>query len=226
MNGFSVTISVADGTYNQNSYLTIPALNGSGQVYLVGNETSPQNVLLTGINRGPIFFTGAGVFNIRGFTLSMTGAPIPNSGDPGAGVLALGNNVTVNVAKCRFGAVTSAHMSAGSGATINVDTGTITIFGSAQYHMSGDTNTSVRSRSLIAADLPDYVIANPVTFVAFIKMSNLSVSFFLYKTMTGAGFVTGTRYLVDKNSIINSNGSSTYYPGTVAGSQTSGGQYV
>ena len=47
-----------------------------------------------------------------------------------------------------------------------------------------------------------------------------------YASITGAANVTGPKFRVDYNGIMNSGGNGVnYYPGTVAGTVSTGGQY-
>jgi len=74
---------------------------------------------------------------------------------------------------------------------------------------------------------PSLVISTPITVQVFIaSLENANVILF-FSSITGAGNVTGQKYSATINGTINSNGGGVnYYPGTVAGSTASGGQYV
>ncbi len=84
LNGFNVTINIADGLYTYGSSVVLPPVNGSGSITIVGNIAAPNNCIISCTNGSTIFATG-GIYNytISGVKLQSLGTP---AGDPGAGV--------------------------------------------------------------------------------------------------------------------------------------------
>lgn len=225
MNGFTISINIANGTYNLSTALSAPQTNGSGSVAIIGNTGSPSSVVLNGLSTTVAFFLG-GTYSLTGLTVQVTGTP--PAGNSGDGLVAFGP-ARVNIENCRFGAANRGHIVGAQGARISINTGTITIFGGGLNHIRMESGATIFIPSSLVANFPDYVISIPgVNFgQSFIYADNVSTTYLFYKTLTGAGNVVGTRYIAATNAIINTPaGGPNYYPGTVAGITTSGGQYL
>jgi hypothetical protein len=105
--------------------------------------------------------------------------------------------------------------------TITIEAGA-----NASAHIVAETVGFV-NHSPLAANFPSLVILGPVTFSqAFITASTLGVAQMAYASITGAANVTGPRYLSALNGVVDSNGGGpNYFPGSVAGTTVTGGQY-
>ncbi len=69
-------------------------------------------------------------------------------------------------------------------------------------------------------------ISIPITVNAFILCTGISVFQVTYNSLTGGANVTGSRFTVQFNSFINTNGGGlNYFPGTTPGTVTTGSQY-
>ena len=220
MNGYSQKIHCADGAYQP---FVAGITNGVGTAYIEGNIGNPQNCTITTATNNQIcgFFTG-GNWGFGGFRLSTTG--------PAMDCLGLNNTGTYCLiyGSMRFGSAVRAHMSVGwlsvlwiaDSTQIYVESGA-----NAAYHLLatyanmlvGNLNTSIH---------PYWTFLGPVTFNQFNYTNNGGMTAVLYTSMTNPANVTGGRYLATLNGIINSNlGGANYYPGTIAGTTNSGGQY-
>jgi hypothetical protein len=80
----------------------------------------------------------------------------------------------------------------------------------------------------LPSQIPLYITASAaINIGTFIYATELSVIAFNWSTFTGFGNITGQKYNVSMNAVINSSGGGiNYYPGGTAGVASSGGQYV
>ena len=221
MNGYSQKIHCADGAYQP---FTAGVTNGVGTVFIEGNINNPQNVTITSTanNVNCAFFYG-GNWGMGGFRLSSVA--------PAMDCLALNNTGTVGTVygSMRFGPAARFHLSSGWISLLNIaDSTQITVESGANAvsHISstyanmlvGNLNTSIH---------PDITFQGPVTFsTSFSWTTNGGMSFVIYRNINNPSNVTGKKYLSQLNGIINVNQQGVnYYPGTVAGTTDTGGQY-
>lgn len=229
LNGFNLTINVADGAY---AAFTVPRINGSGIVSIIGNVASPGNVTVTGTNKSAVSLGNLyGDLIITGIETTCSGVlagdPIANYAMIGPGKLSLGN---VN-----FGACVGAHIYVSLNAQVTNSANAV------DWRIKGGaTGNALANGSFVFAQAggtflnnalggPDVIINNSLTLAgAFVYARHNSFIQFVYASLTlGAFTVTGQRYNVDQNSqIVSGTGSATYFPGTVAGAAGgSGGFY-
>lgn len=200
---FNVTINVADGTYTSTTTVN-GAWLGSGTVSVVGNTTTPANVIIN--PAGACFSVQAGG------VLTVSGMELRGSSGLVAGVAG-----RINVgAAVRFGAASAYHMYA-FGGFISV-TASYAIVGGALRHISGDTGGK-----LIATSLTITLTGTPAFSDVFIGVAEAgtSVRYFLN---TFSGSATGARYNASNGGYIGVNGAGTsYLPGNAAGTGTNFG---
>jgi hypothetical protein len=219
LNGYTVTIHVASGTYVENVYLRI--LNGNGSIVIIGNETTPANVHVNPAS-GPAVGWG-GTFATFGYTLrGLKLSGVADGVNPGCGLF--GGEGMVWLFNIEFGTASYAHMSL-SGGTITIDQpggshGTIRITGAAPWHMQ------INSKGWVNMYLPHLVIVGTPNFnTAYADVRDLSQITGAYTDITGTA--TGSRYNVIGNGIIDVGGRGTsYLPGNAAGTLATGGQYL
>jgi hypothetical protein len=216
LNGFSITISVAD--FSNYGKVTLPAVNGSGSIVLVGNVSTPDNCAIVSAAGSAVYVSG-GPYAMRGFKLS---AAAPLGGDPGSGVL-VGGSGNMTLGAMAFGACAGSHIE--SSGVCGVD-GPVFIRGGAKNHMLAEVNGSI---SLNPLTPPALTISTAVSFAsAFASSVILGVLYAIagYSSITGKANVTGKAFSADQNGTISVNGlGDGYFPGTVAGTRTNGGQY-
>jgi hypothetical protein len=221
LNGFSITINVADGTYQG---FFMQHINGSGQIHMNGDHANPSACIINGVNQsGAVFATGCAV-TFDGFRCQSSGSQPP--GDPMAALVSVYAGTNVLVDAVDFGPTLGEHMRAQAGGSFtNVNAGSPwRIMGSARafYFALNLSNFQVNGNGGPAISIP-----NPVTIQYFIQVSLQCWTQLIYGSLSGAGNVTGQRFEVDGNSTISTGGGGlNYYPGTVAGvAQTSSGGY-
>jgi hypothetical protein len=210
--GFDLTIQLADGLYSQATVFTAP-WTGGGKVIVNGNSSTPANVKLT-VAGNVITVQGVlpGLLDLQNFRLSSTsaGALVVNSG---VGRVRVSNLVFHT-------ATTAAHMNASGTAASIVAFGNYSITGGGTAHMD--------------AIYGGQILVNNVT-VTNTGTPNISSAFvFSWRAAAVDGFntvwsgsATGPRYTAIENGvIITVGGGASFFPGNVAGSTATGGQYT
>ncbi len=220
--GYTYSVIVADGTYAKVGSIFLPLPNGSGQVVITGNTTTPTNCILS--NTG----TGSTVRQVLGGNYTITGFKMTNTshanGDPDALIDTLAGNMTVGNFNC--GTSVGMHFSARVSGFLFVAGPNITISGNAPgSHMyaseGGRCLCNVGDTAVVIL-----VISGAVSIGTFCQALYASYARPIYLSITGAANDTGIKYNAQNNSIINVNGAGTnYLPGTVAGSVSTGGLY-
>ena len=222
LNGFSITINVANGTYALSSPVSWPSQAGNGSINITGNAASPGSVIVSNAT-GTCMVFAAGTWNLDGFQITSTGT---SGGDPGNGIF-VGSGSVCTIKTVRFGPCVSFHLEAGNGGIASI-AGPITINSgaNAQGHLFSSTNAQV---TFPTSPAPTLTVAGPVTFSIATVYANVlsSINGYYYGGTTGGGSVTATRALTAANSITNANGGgATAYPGSSGHVEQTGGQYL
>jgi hypothetical protein len=222
LNGFNVTVNVANGTYNETATL-LPS-GGSGQITFLA--ATAGSVILSSTTGSALICANA----CRGYIFS--GYQYTSSGfvaglDPGAGAFVNGSSSLT---------LTNSTFNTCQGASICVrNSSAVTLTGSLAFSGSSISN-ALADGSMISL-LTGCSIVTPVAGVALTITTPLSGTYFLevigsssaaliIASTTGGGNFTGARALVSLNGTINTNGGgASYYPGTSAVVIQTGGQY-
>jgi hypothetical protein len=224
LNGFSITINVATGTY---AAFTLPAPTGVGVVTILGDVVTPSNCLVASASGPAIKNNTQGVtgYVIMGLKLTSSAA---SGGQPGAGIWVTTRS-SVQITKCDFGPCATSHIQADQGGLIQIlgtdapgANGYINISGNA-----GQAHLAAFGNSVIAVDA---VILNINTACSvsqgFAEAFDLGLIKALYGTINNPGNITGPRYFATSNSVIETNGGgASFLPGSSAGSVSNGGFY-
>jgi len=97
----------------------------------------------------------------------------------------------------------------------------IRISGGALAHMR------IGSGSYLQLYSPDIAITAAVSIGIFAHSYDLGVISGKYDVISGAGNVTGQKYVAQTNGVISTNGQGVgYFPGTIVGALSTGGQYA
>jgi hypothetical protein len=232
LNGWTITIHVADGNY---APFSARPMNGSGSVRITGNPATPANCTIAGVGAtaANFSFTG-GTYYFEGFSLSSSGTPGP--GDPLCCIAIAGNTTTVWIGAMRFGPCASASIAVGLGALTGNSTPGVawTIVGGASGWAPPYNGNFIfcggGQVGYTAGGGPNITIANAVNFPGgFIGSWSFGNFGLLYSSLAGAANVSGPRFYVTGISLIQSGGGGlNYWPGSVAGTAVaaSGGYYV
>ena len=206
--GHTVTIQLGNGTYSAgvkpNGILV--GQHNSLSVIFQGDTTTPSNVV---ISVGPYNNCFQGSFSAQ-FTVS--GMELI-----GSQLIHATHGSRVVFSDIIFGTGTTQIYAASNGSVIaNSD---YTISGDATYHWHALDSGEIFAphRTITLSGTPNFSVFAVSQIVSHIHVNGV--------TFTGSA--TGTRYSVETNSVIyTASGSATYLPGSIAGTTSTGGQYV
>jgi hypothetical protein len=206
---FSVTISVADGTYTGAVAVVGPWL-GSGTVSIVGNTGTPANVVISVTSNNAVTVSSGGRLSVSGVKVQATTS--------GVGFIADTNGLLTLNGAFEIGACATYQMLAQNGGSI-VITADYTISGGSLYHWITTASGIITC------------IAHTITLTGTPAFSQQ----FAYSSRSGiiechlntfSGSATGARFLVDTAGVIFTNNAAlTYLPGNAAGTFRPNGIY-
>jgi hypothetical protein len=215
---FDVTVQIADGTNDVGIGVELPSVVGGGNFLIRGNASNPENVIVR--TSGSVLQTQAcfwvagvtGKWNIESLHLSSVA-----SGQP-VGLSASSGSIL------RF-----ANIDFGSGFMFQLrglDTGSLRATGGYKISAAGQYHFSVGQNSVIRLEgITITLTGTPAFSAAFGNASYGGVA--VVSSVTFSGSATGARYSASANGVINTNGAgATYFPGDVAGTVATGGQYA
>lgn len=213
---FLITIHVADGTYGK---WTTPSWSGS-RIVIEGNAAAPGNVLIdntSGVNVHCCRVDGQNEVEIRY-------VKVQNTGTVGSGGFVAVNGGILKTRNTVSGVVSSGAAFQGYGGGQVQINGPHTFSGDMSSAFVGNYGGQV---SIANSASVSFSISTPITVGTFANASTLGMVYMgpPSPTFTGSA-VTGKRYEANVNGIITTNGAGpNYFPGTVAGSTSTGGQY-
>jgi hypothetical protein len=203
---FSVTIQVRNGTFTEN--LTLKSYVGAGPVTILGDATTPANVVLAGGASPAVMATAvSGNYTFQG--LKITGSSFS--------FLIQGGSV-IAYRDIDFGG-TNVHIGSYGGSVVT-KSGNVTISAGAVFHWLAKNNgvLSVSNNTITLTGTPAFS-------GSFALAQNGGI--IECDSITFSGSATGKRYDVIGNAVINTNGAgASYLPGNSAGTTGTGGQYV
>lgn len=206
---YNVTINVATGTYTGNITVTGPYV-GSGTLTISGDTTTPSNVSIS--------TTGVCISATKNAVLSVQGVKLT-----AASALACINSATGSVVTLsgtsEFGACASGHHVYCDGGYFLSSVAEI-ISGNA-----GGSHYYANSGGFINCQLATWTASGTVAVASFAQTSGCGAIYAFANSSSGT--FTGARYSCALNGTINTNGGgASYFPGSVAGSTATGGQYA
>jgi len=202
--GYNATIDVENGTYTSGATCSYPFW-GSGTVSIVGDTTTPTNVVFDGA--ATVSATNNCQIRVRGIQVSTSGNGIVATN---GGRIFVDGNVDFDAMSGQI------HMLASSQGSILV-TSSYTISGGADQHAA----TQLGGYIQIAGVTVTLSGTPAFTIFAATRASGMSIH-----SVTFSGSATGQRYFVSLNGTINTFGAgATYLPGNAAGSGATGGNY-
>ncbi len=219
LNGYAVTVNIADGNYA--GLTAYGALVGNTQgpagVLFVGDTTTPANVTITGTNAHCVLAGYGAAFSMAGVSVSATGAA---AGNAASGVVSGNSSIVIITGNVSFGSVPGYHVWASTEGTVAILAGEYTIAGAAAAHLASGGGGQVNLQACAVT-----ITGTPAFSVAFAFATELGYVQALGCTYSGGA--TGTKYNAALNSVINTQGGGAdYFPGSVAGTTVTGGQYV
>jgi hypothetical protein len=216
LDGNNAIIHAAPGTYA--SFIAWGPVIGArdaSSVLLQGDTTTPGNIIIAAFSDNSIIANQAQL-TVKGVSVEATGATAAN----GYGLVAFGGSAEIVFDRINFGACSNAHWGA--------IRGHISCESSGSYTIQGNANTHVFAASQGSAEFDSasvQILGGPVFNLAFAATANIGLINSLGSSFAGACY--GPRYSAVSNGVINTNGAGgTYFPGSVAGSLSTGGQYI
>lgn len=221
--GFNYFIRVADGLYTKNGPIILPLPNGSGSVHLIGNDVTPTNCVLLNSGSGSVLRELAGGnYVVSGFSLSNTAVA---AGDSNSLIDTQAGSMTVGNINC--GASVGSHLTGWINGYMFILGPNISISGgcpSGSHILALEGGRALTH--VLATPVVNVTVTAPITVASFARSEQLSYCRPIYLSLSGAANVTGSKYAVSANAVMNTQGRGvSYLPGTVAGTAVTGGQY-
>jgi hypothetical protein len=223
-NGFTITVNVANGTY---APFTMLPVGGNGTVNYVGNTATPTNVVISANNISAVTAFGVLGQSLNGFELIATGAAPTDS--LGACLYEAAQS-SLTISNMVFGTCY------GDGAfvqqsNLNVGSGTFAVSGGSTGEGTPGCNPGCGAvfdsnyGGFISGSNSSMTITSAVSVVYFLSARSGGYTSLWFTSITNYGNVTGTRVNCVLNAVIETiTRGLSYYPGTIAGSCSSGGQ--
>jgi hypothetical protein len=183
---------------------------------LAGNATTPANVVVSTTSADAIAVKNcAAQLTVQNFEVRTTTS--------GNGLLSQGAGAVIQFGPgMRFGACATFHMRALSQGYILNSGQNYAIVGAAGSHMQAVIGGVFEFNGPIAV-----TCSGTLAFTSSFVWASLASTVSAYTLTYSGGTVTGTRYVVDSNSVIATyTAAANYFPGNGAGSSGTGGQYV
>jgi hypothetical protein len=213
LGGKTVTVQVGNGTYAGGLLGKVcVGQAGTSSILFLGDATTPSNVVIDRASGVCFNANTPGVsFTVQGFEL--------NSGDDSG--LNADNQGVIDFQDVIFGACVFAHMTMFNGGSI-FQRGEYEINGNSDFHFLQDAGGHFTGTFGSATTV---TVTGTPAFSVFAYAGGTSTIYVLNVTYSGGA--TGTRYLAEMNGIIQTfGGGANYFPGDVAGSTATGGQYA
>ena len=215
--GYTITIHLADGTYSAGLYADAPPFGG-GVVVIQGHAGNPAAVTINVNGDNAISATGNAILWVKDMTLVATQA-----GAAGGDAIACSAGGKVYFSNVVFGACSLAQIYTEFGGIAWAQSN-YQISGGAAQHMNASASGSIL---ISGTTVPITVTFNGNPAFGTFAFSSQGTIFAPNNTFTADGGVTGIRYNAAANGIIYSGGhGASYFPGSIAGSISTGGQYL
>lgn len=217
VNRQNVVLQFADGTYSIPIHLYPVTgwgtIGGHSELIVQGDMTTPGNCIVSVSNSNCFSMVGLTTpWRIQGFHMTVTSGT-------GNCVSVDGGSFCYIGAANEFGACPNSHISVSYKSFVESVGGSYSIVGSAANHINANVSS--------LADM----VGTQITFVGSITFSNSFVTAqelcdVTFQTCSFVGSFTGQRYSSILNSVVNTGGGgSGFFPGTIAGTTGTGGQY-
>lgn len=214
---YQITIHVADGTYAR---WNTPSWSGS-RIIIDGNAGSPSSVVInnpSGINVHCCLVQGLNEVQVKN-------VKVQNGGTQGSGGLVAVNGGILKTQNTISGSIADGTVFQGFGG------GQVLIEGSHQF--SGNCFAALGANfggiiQIANSGSVAFTITTPISVAsAFAQVTQQGGIYFNAPSATFSGAaVTGVRYTAGLNGVISTNGGgANFFPGSVAGSTSTGGQY-
>lgn len=208
---YDITIQLADGFYTAGGVLK--NVVGAGSILIQGNSGTPANVL--------IVVTGGNVFTSSAVTTRYVLKDFEFGTITSGSCIVADKGSVVDFSNLRFRAAAADHIRCSFFAVVTA-IGNYAVVGGAVRHMVAFVLGLIvtASRTITYSNSPAFSTAN---FVC----QDLSECYVFNMTFTNGATVTGKRYDMSTNAVINTNGGgANYIPGNAVGTSATGAQYI
>ncbi|MET3909731.1 hypothetical protein ABID59_004088 [Bradyrhizobium sp. S3.3.6] len=222
-NNFDVTIQIAQGqgavTFALGTGLVAKSMIGGGSIIIVGDETTPANVVLDcGATNATGLLADATktVYQVRGIKLTASGAGTSFGLYAFHGGYIQFQNIVIGAGWLQqIRAVDTGLLTA---------TGNFSIAGGASGGGAGSALAAVAG--IIRVQGVTITISSGLTFDNFVASNTSGAVLLGSVTWAGSSF-SGARYSLVANGVLNTGGqATTWIPGNAAGTTATGGQYI
>jgi len=210
--GFNATVTVADGTYTAgfSAYGRPPGADNVNSILFMSTSGNANSCIIN--DSGTAFGAGYGAaYTLQNFKVTSGG----NSVDANAGG-------QINHTGMVFGSAANAHMFAWNGGRIYCE-GNYAITGSAEWHLNATRGGEIYFDTSVTAVT---VSGSPAFSSEFALCAAAAQIYCDTGVVTFSGSATGKKYIVEANGVIDTNGGGGSFPGSIAGTTQTGGQYV
>lgn len=213
--GQAITLQGVAGHAAFTSPLNVTPWTGGGSLTFDGGGGT---IAATNVDAVNVTGTCPGTITFQNYTLSATGV--------GNGINVIGaNNVNIG-AGMNFGPCGAITLSINYSALLQI-LADFTISGGAQSFYQPTAGSTIRHQKTGGGSVKAALTGTPAFSTAFCVVPNAFISFNSGSQVVFSGPATGPRYLAFLNGVIfGTGGAPLYLPGSSAGSQSSGGQYV
>ncbi|MDA9510927.1 hypothetical protein XI09_40990 [Bradyrhizobium sp. CCBAU 11386] len=208
---YTITVQVAAGSWIE-SVIT-PAYAGPNIVIIGAGATA---TLITGAGTHVFEVVGPNTLTIQNLSVTATGS--------GSSCFVAANGATLTTNNTASGAAPLSVFHSFAGATVNVGSHTFNAGTYAAFFYATGLGVMVLQQGAL------FTVGGPATVGAVAQATDigyLRAQALPSPTWNNGGNVTGQRYAVTGNSVINSSGNGVnFFPGTVAGAAANGGLYL
>lgn len=210
---YDVTIQLAAGTYSTSVGNVLKTCVGSGKVIIIGDETTPANVVIHCTSTPALF-----LYEQAGTTYSLRGLKLTSTGSAAYG-MRIRYGAALTFQNLNFGSLAGAQAIRADDNGIIEVTGNYAISGGCGFHILLNAGGRLRCQSKTIT-----ITGTPAWSSYFLGASFTATV--IANGNTYSGSATGARYLVETNAVVYTAGGATYFPGNAAGSTATGGQYL
>jgi hypothetical protein len=215
LNGFTVTVSVANGTYTDPFVLSgfVPGQLDLTKVVVQGNTSTPTSCFVNCSTVAPFGAANGAAFTVRGFQVSGTSVTAQN----GSGIYAA-SGATIAYSNMAFNSCAFAHVFAENGGYCVAGTGLV-------INSNAPSHIFAKNGGIVSITGRAHTITGGPTFSGAFAQAEWGV--IEAATATFSGSASGPRYYSNMNGVIKTaGGGANFFPGSTTGSVNAGGQYV
>jgi hypothetical protein len=215
LNGYSVTINVANGTYTAPFFLAgyVPGQTDGTKIQVVGNVATPSACFVNSSTTAAFVAANGASFTVKGFQVAGSSVIAQN----GSGIYAA-SGAGIGYESITFNQCVFAHVFAENGGYCVAGPG-IVINSNAPSHLFA------KNGGVISITGRAHTIQNGPTFSGAFAQAEAGV--IEAATATFSGAASGPRYYANMNGVIKTaGGGANFFPGSIAGGLNAGGQYA